>query len=355
MEQLAEPMIADFEAVIPDHSKAAVIHDQAFTEYTKSKVAATGGDPEEDVKETTGYTGRAKKASVTKATFEADSPNPERYWYESESDSRMFNDFTALRLAGHDTNLMVVGPSGFGKTEGIIRLGQRLGVPVHVVNCQVITTTEKWLGQMTADPVKGTVFEVSQHLKWVERDTEECQNSEFCILLYDEITRLRPELSNPTLSLLDGQQGLEVPQMGRRVVMSPKNVVFATANIGSAYSGTFSLDWALRGRFDTTMERPFPPTDEELKVIMTASPKLDEKAARGMIAVAEHSRILWREGELEAPISTRLLLSWARWVAGGYSVKDAAEYTILPVYSEDGGIDSDRAKLKQAIDGKVEA
>ena len=54
MEQLAEPIVADFDAVIPDRSKASVIHAQAYTEYMKSKVAATGGNCEEGVKETTG-------------------------------------------------------------------------------------------------------------------------------------------------------------------------------------------------------------------------------------------------------------------------------------------------------------
>lgn len=376
---LAEPLYSDIESQFVakgvDKSKLSNTHIAAGEEWRKSDDWMNANAPapfisapppispspapampepeEEEVKQTTGYMPRAKKATLTADEFEADSPNPARYWYESESDTRAFKDFTALRLAGHDTNCVVVGPSGFGKTEGVIRLGERLGVPVHIINCQVVTTPEKWLGQMMADPAKGTFFEVSQHLQWVERTTTECEAAPFCILLYDEATRLRPELGNMLFSLLDGQQGLEVPQMGRHVNMSPQNVVFATANIGSAYSGTFAMDWALRSRFDFTMERPLPPADEELKVLTTASPKLTTEQGEQMIAVAEHTRVLWRNGELEAPISTRLLLSWARLVAGGYSVKDAAEYTVIPVYTEDGGADSDRAKVKMAIDGKV--
>lgn len=334
--------------VIPPFTAAAPTPAPASTPVPAQEEEATG-------KVTTGYTPRAKTINPTSEEFEADAPNPERYWYESEADARAFKDYVSLRLSGHDTNCVVVGPSGFGKTEGVIRLGERMGVPVHIINCQVVTTPEKWLGQMMADPARGTFFDVSQHLQWVERTHPDCEGAPFCILLYDEATRLRPELGNMLFSLLDGQQGLEVPQMSRHVTMSDKNVVFATANIGSAYSGTFAMDWALRSRFDFTMERPLPPAEEELQVLMTASPKLRQPQAEQMIAVAEHSRILWREGDLEAPISTRLLLSWSRLVAGGYSVKDAAEYTVIPVYTEDGGADSDRAKIKMAIDGKVAA
>jgi MoxR-like ATPase len=318
----------------------------------KGVAAAKEAEELASAKSTTGYVPRAKAAAAS-SEFNPPPVNPDRYWYESERDMKFLGDFVQMRLAGHETNAIVVGPSGFGKTEGVIRLGERLGVPVHVINCQVITTPDKWLGQMQADPEKGTFFEVSQHLRWVERTHEDCIGAEFCIMCYDELTRLRPELGNMTFSLLDGQQGLEVPQMGRRVAMSDKNVVFATANIGSAYAGTFAMDWALRGRFDSTLERGFPPEDEELKVITTANAGLTDDAARQIIKVAQHTRTLWKNGELESPISTRLLLSWARYVAGGYTIKDAAEYTVTPVYTEDGGAESDRAKVKLAIDGKV--
>ncbi len=356
---LPEPDKADFDAAIPDPAKADMAFHAAMEQWAIA-VATSGNPPTFTAtataaapKATTGYTPRAKKATPSSSVFTADPPVKDRYWYESEQDTNNIDNFIALRRAGHDTNAIILGPSGFGKTDTVIRLAERKEVPVHIVNCQVITTPEKWLGQMQVDPVKGTYFDVSQHLQWVERSHPDCQGAPYCIMLYDEITRLRPELGNMLFSLLDMQQGLEVPQMGRRVDMADENVVFATANIGSAYSGTFLLDWALRGRFDTTLERPFPPKDEEIKVLMSASPKLTEEDAKQMVDVAEHTRILWRNGEIESPISTRLLMSWARYVAGGQNLKTAAESTVIPVYNEDGGADSDRAKVKMALDGKV--
>lgn len=311
-------------------------------------------EPLESKKVFEGYTPRAKKVAAGADVFHAPTPNPELYWYESERDVKSLKDFISLRLAGNVTNLMIVGPSGFGKTRGIIRYGIENNVPVHVLNCQAITTPEKWIGQMQVSPERGTFFEKANHVEWIERTHEDCKDASYCIILYDEITRLRPELANNLFSLLDDQQGLEVPQMGRRIAMSDRNVVIATANIGTPYTGAFTMDWALRGRFDYNIERPFPPQEEEAKVLTTATiPGITQTDAEAIVRVAAHTRTLWMNGELESPISTRSLVAWARYIAGGYTIKDASEYTISPLYSEDGGMESDRAKVKQAIDGKV--
>lgn len=286
--------------------------------------------------------------------FKAPEMPTEPYWYESEQDRNAIEDFISLHDAGYTVNLMIAGPSGAGKTKGVENLAKKMGIPLHIVNCQAITTPEKWVGQVMADPVKGTYFVPSQHIQWVEGTHEDCEGSERCILLYDEITRLRPELNNMTYSLFDTQRGLEVPQMGRRVFMSPKNIVISTANIGAAFAGTFGQDRAFRERFAMTIERDFPPFDEEVKIMRSfTNDRLTEDNAKALARIAEASRRLWREGTIEQPISTRTLNVWALLVAGGRDVMAAAERTVLPLYSEDGGVDSDRAKVRLQIEGKV--
>lgn len=286
------------------------------------------------------------------STFSAPPIEQNPYWYESDDDRKLVRDFISLRQSGRTVNLMISGPSGAGKTVGVQRLGQELGIPVHIINCQAITTPEKWIGQMHADPQNGTYFEPSQHIKWVERTHEDCEGAEWCILLYDEITRLRPELNNMTYSLFDTQRGLEVPQMGRRVYMSDRNIIISTANIGAAFSGTFGQDRAFRERFAMTMERDFPPVEEEIK-ILTSATGIDEKDARSISIIAEATRVKWREQQIEQPISTRTAVMWALLVSGGYDLMQAAEYTVLPLYSDDGGVESDRAKVRLEIQAKT--
>jgi MoxR-like ATPase len=292
-----------------------------------------------------------EKKAIPAVEFKVPELNPNPYWYESREDAKFIRDFIAVRQAGHVANLMIAGPSGSGKTEGIRHLGPEVGIPVHIVNCQVITTPEKWLGQMMADPARGTYFEPSTHLQWVERTHDDCKGSEHCILLYDEITRLRPELNNMTYSLFDKQQGLEVPQMGRRVMMAEGNIVIATANMGAAFVGTFGQDRAFRERFSFTLERKFPPADEEIKIITSAT-GVSTGDARRLVEIANDSRAAWQSQTLDQPISTRILLAWAMWVSGGYSIKDAADYTVMPMYSDDGGVESDRARIRIMVTGK---
>lgn len=284
--------------------------------------------------------------------FSVPTRNANPYWYESDEERKFMEDFISLHGAGFTVNLLIAGPSGEGKTVGVQQLGNRLGIPVHIVNCQAITTPEKWIGQVHADPVKGTYFEPSQHIQWVERTHPDCQGHDQCIILYDEITRLRAELNNMTYSLFDTQRGLEVPQMGRRVVMAPENIIIATANIGAAFTGTHTQDRAFRERFPLTLERTSPPTTESIK-ILTSATGIETEQARLLVSVAEASRGMWKQEEVESPISTRTLVNWALLVAGGYTIKKAAEYTVMPLYSEDGGAASDRARISAAIEGRV--
>lgn len=294
------------------------------------------------------YIARAKTVG-NGGSFVPPTINPKHYFYNSERDARYMKDFIALRRAGFITNLMIVGPSGFGKTDSIVHLADELGLPLYTMNCQVVTTPERWIGGMQVDATRGTYFEMSEHLKHVEAVEPGYEPG---ILLYDEVSRLRPDLLNMQFSLWDFQQGLEVPQLGRTVKMHPQNIVIATANMGAAYVGTFGLDRALRERFSSTLERGMPPADEEVKVLVSAV-GVDKTAAEIMVEIANMSRDNWKSGNIDAPISTRTLITWAAYVAGGYEIKDAAEYTVVPQYPEDGGNESERAKVRQIISTKV--
>ena len=139
--------------------------------------------------------------------------------------------------------------------------------------------------------------------------------------------------------------------MGRRVYMDRNNIVVSTANIGAAFAGTFGQDRAFRERFAITMERDFPPLPEEVK-ILTSATGVSAALANQLCVVAESSRRMWKAGTIESPISTRTLVTWALLVAGGYSVMQAADYTVLPMYSEDGGVDSDRTRIRLEIEAK---
>jgi MoxR-like ATPase len=273
----------------------------------------------------------------------------EAYWYEKPEDARFLDHFIDLRRKANVVgNLLLTGPSGSGKTEGLKRLAERKGLPFYKMDCATITTEEKWVGRREIDST-GTKFVMSEHLRWLEGVEYEPG-----IVCYDEITRVHPSKHNILIPVLDGSQAIFVPDMGKYVIVHPDTIVMATANIGSAFGGTFQMDRAFRERFNFTMERGFPPPAEELKVLTTKTNANEEKV-KLMVDIAEQTRRKWKAGDLESPISTRTLIAAAYLVASGMSVVNAFGYTVLPLYKDDGGAQSERAMVKLIITGKAAA
>lgn len=269
------------------------------------------------------------------------------YWYEKPEDIKFVRHFFELRRKAQAVgNLLVVGPSGAGKTEGLRRMAESVGLPLYKLDCATITTEDKWIGHKEIDH-EGTKFVPSEHLRWLEG-----VDYQPGVLLYDEVNRVHPSRLNILLPILDGSQAIFVPDMGRYVKVHPETIIVATANIGTAFGGTFVMDRALRERFNFTLERTFPPAEEEVKVLTTATNCPVDKATV-LVDIANQTRRKWETGDLESPISTRTLKATAMLVASGMSIAKAFEYTALPLYKADGGGDSERTMVKQILTGKM--
>ena len=268
------------------------------------------------------------------------------YWYDKPEDIKFINHFVELRRKAQAVgNLLITGPSGAGKTEGLRRAAEQAGLPFYKVDCGTITTEDKWIGHKEIDH-EGTKFVMSEHLRWLEGIEYEPG-----MLNYDEINRVNPGRLNILLPILDGSQALMVPDLNRLVRVHPDTIIVATANIGAAFGGTYVMDRALRERFNYTLEREFPPLEEEVKVLTTATGIAADKA-EVICEIAGKTRIKWETGDLESPISTRTLKAAAILIASGMSILQAMEYTALPLYKNEGGAASDRALVKLILTGK---
>jgi MoxR-like ATPase len=287
-----------------------------------------------------------EKVLTTEAVEKALEEGHEAYFYEAEDDIKFLDHFIDLkRKARIVGNLLLTGPSGSGKTEGLKRLAARKGMPFYKMDCGTITTEEKWVGRREIDS-EGTKFKMSEHLKWLEGIEYEPG-----LVCYDEINRVHPSKHNILLPILDGSQSLFVPDMDRYVIVHPDNIVVATANQGSAFGGIFQMDRAFRERFNFTMERNFPPVTEEIKVLVSRT-NCDAAKAKLMVDIADQTRRKWKTGDLESPVSTRTLIAASYLVASGMSVVGAFGYTVLPLYKDDGGAQSERAMVRLIVAGK---
>lgn len=170
--------------------------------------------------------------------------------------------FTALAfqlaLTGRCENLLFTGPKGTGKTKAASQLAASLGLDLFVLNCQTARDAREVFAERNAD--EGKTF-------WSDTAFTAAIKRGYCVILLDEITRAGGSVQNAFLSLLDGQGRVHINGYGD--VTPGKNVVWlATANEGSAYTGTARLDLALDDRFSIRWEMAHLDTDSAANALM---------------------------------------------------------------------------------------
>ena len=281
------------------------------------------------------------------------------FFYHRPEDLEFTEFYIRGRLNGilSEGAMMFTGHSGLGKTMGVVDVADRLGVPLNIINCAAITTSEKWLGHKEVDPEKGTYYVLSEFLRIIEARGSEytypdgSKGYDPGVLLLDEVTRLHASLLNPLYSLLDGQSSIFVPELHTYVQANPMVPVIATANIGGRYSGTYQFDAALRERFAWTIELPFPPEEPEIE-ILTSRTGVTKEQAKKLVTIAQKTRIKYESGDLSQAISTRTLIHAALLIKAGATTARAFELTALPHYSKEGATTSERHVVSTIIAGK---
>lgn len=286
---------------------------------------------------------KAPKKRSTKAV----AVDPNYFWVDPKDQA--FVELWMKQPAGF-AHLLDTGPTGQGKTEKFKVLGQRLGIPVYIVNCPAITTPEDWIGHkdVVADEHgTRTEYRLSQHLKWV--GGIDCEPG---IVLYDEGNRLHPSLTNVLFSLLDRQRKVFIPELGIYAEVHPDTKFAMTANVGAGFQGTYPLDEALARRFGYRLETGVPPENEEVAILVNRT-GIDEEDAKKLVQVARMVRTRVPT-DLDHPISTANLLDTAVLVTAGMSILEAAEYTFVRTYADEGGATQNpRTIVRQYLSGKI--
>jgi nitric oxide reductase NorQ protein len=251
-----------------------------------------------------------------------------------------------IRSAVRGKNIMMTGPTGCGKTLAAQSLVKALNRPDFYFNLGATQDPRATLiGNTHFNKDKGTFFSESAFVKAITTPN--------AIILLDEISRAHPEAGNILMTVLDyGQRYLRLDEAeGSPIVKVAPGVTFiATANIGNEYTATRVIDRALNDRF-TTIEMNLLDKESEYNLLKYKFPEADDYSLSCLAEIAHTTRELIKSdvNKISTIVSTRVNVEAAGLIYDGFGLMEAAEIAILPYFSTDGGLDSERTFMKQLV------
>jgi hypothetical protein len=242
-------------------------------------------------------------------------------------------------------NIMMTGPSGCGKTDATFKAANYLEREVHYFNLGATQDPRSTLiGNTHYNKDSGTYFSESLFVNAIQQEN--------AVILLDELSRAHPEAWNILMTVLDPiQRYLRLDEKDNSpTIKVAEGVSFiATANIGMEYTATRVIDRAILDRF-SLIEMDVLSEEDEYTLLKGKFPTINETTLLQLCSIVGDIRkeINTDSPRLSTMISTRNTIEIAELIMDGFSILEAAELLIYPLYPNDGN-DSERVFVKQLL------
>ena len=248
-------------------------------------------------------------------------PDP-TFWVDPRVD-RLLKTVGTRSDKGEIVNVLLLGPTGTGKSSLPREVAAWWQRPFYTVHCQMISELDDWWGTKELSIEEGTYFKKAALLDAVATPG--------CIILLDEANRTHPENLNAFFGFLDHRRRAWIPSIQKEVTVAEGVVFFLTLNEGSEYIGTNAVDRALRDRVSSTIRTDYLPKDIEVKLLIDRT-GVDADTASRLCDLASTVR---GNPKLDLMISTRQLLECANLLREGLPLHDAVFFSILNGAADD--------------------
>ena len=248
-------------------------------------------------------------------------------------------------------NIMMTGPSGCGKTDATFKAAEALDRDIIYFNLGATQDPRSTLiGNTHYNKDTGTYFSESLFVSAIQKENT--------VILLDELSRAHPEAWNILMTVLDPiQRYLRLDEKDNSPTIKVASGVsfIATANIGMEYTATRVIDRAILDRFSLIEMEPLSQ-ENEFTLLKNKFPSIDKKLLFNLCAIVGDIRkeIISDTPRLSTMVSTRNTIEIAELLNDGFSLEDASQLLIYPLFPNDGN-DSERVFIKQLIQKYVQA
>ncbi|MDR2390529.1 MAG: MoxR family ATPase [Planctomycetota bacterium] len=229
-----------------------------------------------------------------------------------------------LSLIAND-RVLLVGPTGSGKSSLVVQLAARLNWPLRRVNLHGETGVSDFLGTFKARG--GEVYFQYGLLPTAMREGQ--------ILVLEELDAATPEILFALQGVLEEEGTLTLAENGGEIVLPQPNFrLVATANTlgrgdeSGLYAGTNVLNASHLDRWDVVYSVGYPESVQETAIVREKAPEVPAALVEGMINLARDVRKAVAEEQLYTTFSTRRLLAFARKISS-LGLEQALAATVL--------------------------
>lgn len=289
-------------------------------------------------RKTPSFSGMAMAPAGDEFASDAEAANSHEYRPDADL-VRLWHAVVSTAAAGaHPQNLMFLGPSGSGKTDGARYLAALVGLPFTKIDAASMIDAADWFGTREVVEENGTSvtrYSPSDFVNAIQHPG---------VVLIDEANRVRDDVRNVLLPIMDGTHRVTNPLTGETLEKDPRCFIILSGNRGLAFTGTYAIDPALMTRC-LVVDFDYIDIENEVKIAIEST-GCDEETARLFVRFANETRERAKADPDITPMSTREVIEATRLVARGLSADLAVRFATLNAASAEGGAASARNVLE---------